>query len=176
MASNASRTLLKAVTCLLEFEETISPNFFEHPVIVLIKKIGMAMYKGQYLLTLRAARNDKAFINFFECGSYKKWAILSQHSASKVQFWFKNSIWFKYLQKSQFEFYCQNVFFFYLNDFELQCLSCKIVFQPEIQFATFFARFTLVQIHIHKGNTTILPKCKLQQKFISFHIFLGYFT
>ena len=32
----------------------------------------MAMYKGQYLLTLRAARNDKAFINFFECGSYKK--------------------------------------------------------------------------------------------------------
>ena len=111
MASNAFRTLLKAVTCLLEFEETISPNFLEHPVIVLIKKIGMAMYKGQYLLTLRAARNDKAFINFFECGSYKKWAILSQHSASKVQFWLKNSIWFKYLQKSQFEFYCQNVFF-----------------------------------------------------------------
>ena len=29
----------------------------------------MAMYKGQYLLTLHEVRNDKAFINFFECGN-----------------------------------------------------------------------------------------------------------
>lgn len=38
----------------------------------------------------------------------------------------------------------------YLNDFELECLSSKIIFQSEIEFSTFFAWFALFQVHVHQ--------------------------
>lgn len=52
----------------------------------------------------------------------------------------------------------------YLNYFELECLSGKIVLQSKVEFATFFTWLTLIHIHIHKGNTSILPKCQLVRK------------
>ena len=50
----------------------------------------------------------------------------------------------------------------HLNDFELECLSSKIIFQSKIEFATLFAWFSLVQIHVHQRKASILPKGQLK--------------
>ncbi len=49
----------------------------------------------------------------------------------------------------------------YLNDFELESLSCKVILQSEIQLATFFTGFTLLQVHVHQGQASALPESKL---------------